>query len=379
MAIHALFAGLSLALIGAVLFDCFETMILPRPVTRKLRPVRVFYRFLWSAWRSGARWFRQRQRREVFLSLFGPLSVLLLFMTWAALLMVGFGTLHWSSGTVLRPAVERSPLGSYLYLSGTTFFTLGYGDVTPVDALGRLLAVIESGMGFGFMAVVIGYLPVLYQAYAIRERTIGLLDARAGSPPTAGEFLTRLADAGRWDAAQDFEREWEGWSADLLDNQLAFPVLAYYRSQHANQSWVTTLAFILDTSALLLVDDRKPDRYQYRLTFAMARHAAVDLSLIFWVPPRPPAIDRLPRDRLAELLKLLAPDGEPPRDLDAADITLSELRAMYEPFLIGLSEYFELPAMMPEKAVVDNWQTSAWLKRTPGISSLPGKETEHFG
>ena len=136
-------------------------------------------------------------------------------------------------------------------------------------------------MGFGFMAVIIGYLPVLYQAFSHREQVIALLDARAGSPPTAGELVRRLAKTGRVMHVDSLLWEWERWSADLLESQLSFPVLAYYRSQHDNQSWLTGLTAMLDTCAVLLANVSDVNRYQAQITFAMARHAAVDLTLIF--------------------------------------------------------------------------------------------------
>src|SRR5207249_10659172 len=155
--------------------------------------------------------------------------------------------------------------------------TLGYGDVVPTGAWGRSLAVAEAGIGFGFLAVVISYLPVLYQAFSRREITISLLDARAGSPPSAGELLRRLAHARSLAGVGPLLVEWERWSAELLESHLSFPVLSYYRSQHDNQSWVAALTTILDTSALLIAGVDGPDGHQARLTFAMARHAAVDL------------------------------------------------------------------------------------------------------
>ncbi len=190
---------------------------------------------------------------------------------------------------------------TYLYFSGTTFFTLGYGDVVPTAAWGRALSVAQAGLGFGFLAVVLSYLPVLYQAFSRREITISLLDARAGSPPTAGELLRRLA-AGRGLAGLGpLLAEWERWAAELLESHLSYPVLSYYRSQHDNQSWVGALTAVLDTSALLIAGVDGPDGYQARLTFAMARHAAVDLSMVSETPPRPPASDRLPAAALARL------------------------------------------------------------------------------
>ena len=192
-------------------------------------------------------------------------------------LITGFALLHWSLGTVLS---ERAAgLGTYSYFSGTTFFTLGYGDLVMTDGTGRALSVVEAGLGFVFLAVIITCLPVLYQAFSRREIGILLLDARAGSPPTAGELLRRLADGRNSAGVGLFLVEWDRWAAGLLESHLSFPVLSCYRSQHEYQSWVGTLTAILDTSSLLIAGVDGPDGYQARLTFAMARHAAVDLAM----------------------------------------------------------------------------------------------------
>src|SRR5262249_42754273 len=160
-------------------------------------------------------------------------------------LIAGFAFLHWSLGTYLqRPGDAPSGLPDLLYFSGTTFFTIGYGDMVPQHGLGRFLAVFEGGVGFGFLAVVIGYLPGLYQAVSRREGTISLLDARAGSPPSAGQLLLRVAPHYNESAAYDTLVEWERWSAELLESNLSFPVLSFYRSQHDNQSWVGALTTI---------------------------------------------------------------------------------------------------------------------------------------
>ena len=80
-----------------------------------------------------------------------------------------------------------------VYHSGETFFTLGYGDIVPTSGGARALSVIEAGMGFAFLGVVIGYIPVVYASFSRREIQISMLDARAGSPPSAAELLVRLA------------------------------------------------------------------------------------------------------------------------------------------------------------------------------------------
>ena len=167
-----LIALASVALILLVLRDAFEAMLLPRRVTRQFRFARLFYVYSWRPWAALAGLFRPSKRRNTFLSLYGPLSILVLFGFWAVGLIVGFALLQWSLGSPLHGPDGRPAWAIYGYFSGVTFFTLGYGDVTPVEPLGRFLAVVESGIGFGFLAVVISYLPVLYQAFSRREVTI---------------------------------------------------------------------------------------------------------------------------------------------------------------------------------------------------------------
>jgi hypothetical protein len=373
-------AVVCVALIALVLLDAFESMILPRRVNRFLRLTRIYYLSLWAACRAVACRMPPGKRREQFLSIFGPLSMLGLFTAWAVLLIVGFAAVHWSLGTNLN-ADQRVDFPTYLYLSGVTFFTLGYGDITPQTDLGRLLAVIEAGVGFGFMAVIIGYMPVLYQAFSRREVSISLLDARAGSPPSAAELLLRLAQSRRVTAVDTLLAEWERWSAEVLESHLSYPSLTFYRSQHDNQSWLAALTMILDTCSFVIAGVDGADPYQAQLTFAMARHTTVDLALVFRSPPRAPA-DRLPRERLNELRTRLRAAGLVLAEGEAVDAKLAELRGLYEPFVNALADalLFRLPPIVPDKPPLDNWQSTAWTARAPGFAKLLRNQgvDEHF-
>jgi hypothetical protein len=373
----------ALLMIGVVLLDAFEAMILPRRVTHAFRFARFYYRVGWWVWEAVARLIPPGRRRHTFLSVFGPLSMLALFIVWFAGLIAAFALLHWSLDTPISvpPGTEVS-YGTYVYFSGTTFFTLGYGDIVPLGSLGRVLSVVEAGLGFGFLAVVISYLPVLYQAVSQREIAISLLDARAGSPPTAGELLRRMAAGSGLATLPELLAGWERWAAEVLESHLSYPVLSFYRSQHDNQSWVATLTVMLDTCALLIAGGDGSCGYQARLTFAMARHAAVDLGLIFQARALPPEVDRLPEAALARLRQSLGTAGLPL--LEGAGVTkaMTELRGLYEPFVNALAVKFRfaLPPFQPEAPPVDNWQTSAWMRRSPGLGGLPtaGAADEHF-
>ena len=248
-----LFTLLGIAIILSVLIDAFETTVLPRRVTHRFRFARFYYLGTWRVWRVIALRIPSRKWRESFLSLFGPLSLLGLLITWVFCLILGFGLVHWSNGTHLQLPDNDQSFSTYFYWSGGTFFTLGYGDITPITVIGRVLAVAEAGLGFGFLAVIIGYLPVISQTFSRREVLIGMLDARAGSPPSAAELLTRAARSGDIGQIDSFLAECERWAAELLESHLSFPLLSYYRSQHDNQSWLSSLTTILDACAVLTV------------------------------------------------------------------------------------------------------------------------------
>jgi hypothetical protein len=346
--------------------DAFEEIILPRRVTRRFRFARFFYRFTWR-WRSSvAKRIPNNRQRETYLNTFGPRSVLLLLGVWAVGLITGFAMVQYGLQDRLNVGPGAAPFSSYLYMSGTTFFTLGLGDVIALGPKGRALVVIEAGIGFGFLAGLISYLPIIYQAFSRREVNISLLDARAGSPPSAGELLRR--NGGDMPVLASLLGDWEKWSAELLESHLSYPFLMYFRSQHANQSWLAALTTILDACALIMAGvDGGPQR-QAQLTFAKARHAVVELSQNF-IPSRPAlAPDRLPASSLSVLEKILAETGVPLREFGTEE-RLRELRRMYEPNVQALSNYFvtSLPLWFRIGEAPDSWQLSGWQTSIPSI------------
>ena len=377
-----LLAGLGVAIILIVLGDAFETIVLPRRVTRPVSLARLFYQCTWLSWSVAVRSISSGKRQETYLSFYGPLSLLLLLILWATGLIIGFALLLWASGSAIKTPEGTATFSSYLYLSGTSFFTLGLGDVIPNSPLARGLIAFEAGMGFGFLALVIGYLPVLSQSFSRREVNISLLDARAGSPPTAAEMLRRHSHDRGLEDLQKLFHEWERWSADLLESHLSYPVLAYFRSHHDNQAWLGALTAILDASAFAIVSLEGPCERQAQLTFAITRHAIVDLAQLFNCPPHKPKHDRLPLDELSRIRTTLTEAGLKLREGNVVDQKLSELRRMYEPYIYSLSNYLKIaiPPWLPKAGHIDNWQTSAW-GRSKGfqIDDLLGEgHDEHF-
>ncbi len=350
--------------LSIVLFDAFQTIILPRRATGRFRLTRLFYIATWYPWRFFARRLPNPRRREMILGYYGPLSLIFLLVVWAAVMVLGFAFIFLSIGSPFNDPAHSSSFSTDLYVSGTTIFTLGLGDVTPHSPLARVLLILESGTGFGFLAVVMGYFPVLYAAFSRREVSISLLDARAGSPPTAAELMRRHSYDGAAEALSTLLVEWERWSAELLESHISYPLLCYFRSQHNNQSWLSALTAILDASSLLIAGVRGLEARQAQLTFAMARHALVDLSQIFNRRPISNAPDRLPAARCRQLYDLLSATGMELCYDDASRDRLRQMRALYEPYAEALSRFLlmPLPQWFSDELRRDNWQTVARLR-----------------
>src|ERR1043166_6410924 len=356
-------ALLGVLLVLTILWDAFETIILPRRVTRRLRLTSLFYRSMWSPWSGFAKLLTSKKRREQHLGLFGPLSLIFLLGFWATGVIFGYAIISWSLAEKLHTS-DVVDFWTYVYLSGTNFFTLGYGDVTPTEPLGRALAVVVAGTGFAMLAIVIGYLPVVYQAFSRREVNISLLDQRAGSPSSPAELLRRHAASGSTDDLNEFLSSWERWAAELLESHLSYPVLCYFRSPHDNQSWLAAMTTILDTCALVIVGLSESPAWQARLTFAMARHAIVDIAQVFRTAPkaRDACAGRLSPADFQRMLSIVRPDQDWTRDITDAERKLTEMRDMYEPYVVALAEYLAmpLPPWILSEHAIDNWKTSAW-------------------
>src|SRR5579862_4408339 len=367
--ILARFAGAFL--IATVLWEAFETIVLPQRTLRQLRLARIFYVATWRLWLFLSRAVRRSRQREIFLALFGPLAVLMLLVMWGVALIIGFALIDW---TIRDQFSLSAPMGiaGWIYYSGASFFTVGANDISARTMAARFLTIAEAGIGFGFLAVTITYLPVLYGAFSRRERNISMLDARAGSPPTALELLRNYSRGDSWKDLERFLGDWEGWAADLLETHMSYPLLGFFRSQHHNQSWVGSLVAILDACSWMLAAAEDFPERQTQLTFAMCRHALVDLAQVFhvspeWSPKRP-----ITAQVYAQLVEQLGGSCLRIKDSAARREHLEALVGAYEPFAHALAARFALalPDWIPKSGSKQNWSTSAWGPVQPEVLKM---------
>lgn len=357
-----MFAIVGFVVIAIVLLDALETIVLPRTVKRNLRLATVYFALLSKGFVAIGN-LKPSPRRNQILVAFAPVSLIFLIVLWAVSLVFAFGLIGF--GLQLRMVAHGAlSLSDYLYFSGVTFFTLGFGDLAPATTPGRFFAVAEAGTGLGFLALLIGYVPVVYQTVARREVAMLLLDSKAGSNPSAFELIRRHAEADAFVELVELLKDWERTSAELLESMLSFPFTAFYRSQHDEWSWLRSLTCVLDASALMIAcapEDAswaKELRFQAKATFAMARHAVVDIEYILGAPPNT-SVERLTPPQLAAIRSQFGVClALTPANLDH----LAELRRMYEPNVLGLAHLMivDLPEWAPRESTPDNWETSAW-------------------
>jgi len=312
-------------ILATTLLDVFRTLVMPRAARGRFRLTRIVFLGLWVPWRWIALRAKTAQGRERILAAASPASLFALLIIWAALTVLAYALILWSP-PFLGDLRGGHSFGSILYLSGASLFTLGYGDVVEAGA-SRAIVVIEGANGLGLVAVVIGYLPVLYQAFNRREVGVLLLDARAGSPPSGAELLRRAGGHGVRGPLPTLFREWERWAADVLESHLSYPSLAFFRSPHDDTSWLTSLGAVLDAATLVVssVDDDECTEAA-RMLYATGTHAVTDLFYYFRLDERAGVIERAEFD---EVLGKLREAGVPLKPADRAWPLFREMREAY--------------------------------------------------
>jgi hypothetical protein len=342
---------IGLAMIVVLLLDIFRAIVLARRARGDFRLTQAFYSAIWPIFVAIGRRTESGRRREAFLGIFGPLSLLLLFLAWALSLILAFALVRYSLSAW---DADLRHFSNDLYESASSFLTIGAAQTT--QRFVRWLNVLEAGLGFSFLALVISYLPVFYQSFARRELHISLLDARAGSPPSAAEILARYGSyAGQMERRLE---AWEEWAADLMQDELSYPMLAYFRSQHLNQSWVSTLVAITDVSALISLSANSELQRQAEITFRMGRHALTDSTDVLGVKPSQRVQDRLSRGDFERIREAIRRSHSP---IDCSLLRyerVTELMKLYEPYSVALSSHLliALPPWIPDEKSSDNWR-----------------------
>jgi hypothetical protein len=372
---HLVLGLVCLVGLAFLLAEFFSVFLMPRRVRRDPAIARAVLRVLWIPWRAGAG-LLPRASADTTLGIFGPLGLLAILAILSAGIILCFSGLHWAVSTRLG-STHVADFGDDLYFSAAAF-TSATSPSTPINGLGKTMQIVEAATGLGLLAISIGYLPALFQAFSRRETAVARLDPRAGSPPSPGRLLERSGQRGGWADLDEYLLEWETWTADLMETHLAYPILGYFRSQHLNQNWLAALTTIVDASAYALAYGSDSHTEAAELTFRIGRHALGDLAHTFSTrrlerDPEPRERERLSRDDLAELRSRLEGSGlHSEVDEETCAHRLEELRASYEPYAIAIARHLalELPDWLPRGEARDAWPTPEHPIR-PATRSTP--------
>src|SRR2546429_7141022 len=292
---------IGIGIVAYILNDLCQSVVVPRPTPGRYRPTRWVVRPGWRAWRAMGLRARSSDARERFLGTFAPLVVVILLVVWLSGLVLGFGFIFYGLRDYLHPPIDG--FQTALYFAGTSVLTIGFGDIVATSGLTRLLALVAGGTGLGTIALAISFLFSLYASFQRRTILIVTLDARAGAPPSGVSLLETMAKYDMMDELPRLFADWEKWGAEVLDSHLAYPVLAYFRSSHDNESWVSALGAVLDASTLLLTTVVDGPRGPAKMMFAMGTHLVEDLSRFFRIArDHDPGVERYEFDQARERL-----------------------------------------------------------------------------
>lgn len=330
---------LGIAVVFYILNDVFQSVVVPRPTPARYRLTRWVVRPGWRAWRAIGLRTSSSGERERLLGVFAPLVVVVLLLLWLSGLILGYGLIFYGLRAQLHPVVQDFPTA--LYFAGTSVLTIGFGDFVATSGLARLLALTAGGTGLGTIALAISFLFSLYASFQRREILIVTLDARAGAPPSGVNLLETMAKLGMVDDLPRFFSEWEKWGAEVLDSHLAYPVLAYFRSSHDNESWVSSLGAVLDATTLILTTVLDGPRGPAKMMFAMGTHLVEDLARFFRIESdHDPGVERYEFDQARERLAAAGWSLLGPEESWAA---FSRLRAQYAVALNNMAKWWAAP------------------------------------
>jgi len=327
-----------LGLVLLTLVDAIGTLVAARGLTGRWRPTRQFYWLTWRAWRGIGRRLGPR-RQESFLSVYAPLTLLMLLGMWLVGLLIGWSLVYLAGEHQLRGATGY---GSLVYYSGTCLLTLGFGDILAQSTALRLAALAEAGTGVATMALAISYLPALYASYGRRESRLLTLDDPSGERIQPTAIITIWAPGGDVDRLYRFFGEWEHWTADILESHVSYPMLALFRSQHRGQSWITALGVVLDAAALTCAVVPGADLREPYFMYRRGRRALHEIAIRLPQSSHPDApMERWQFDYAYQRVEAA---GLPVRDPDEAWNRLMEYRSTYGSTLQALIDYLLAPA-----------------------------------
>ena len=241
------FAGIVGLLLQLLILDAaIRTFLLPRVANVRLS--RWVAKLVGAIFRMIARTSKSYPVRDRILSLYASIVLLSYQTLWLVVSLLAFSLGFIAAGA---PSFFLA-----LKLSGSSLFTLG---TTTAQGDLAVLQFIEAAVGLTLLALLIAFIPTLYSAFQRREFSVSRLSVRAGIPATPWGVLEIAKSVESFERLDELWREWEQWFIEVGETHTTLPILNYYRSPNANQTWIGSAATVLDAAALFnAAVDAKP-------------------------------------------------------------------------------------------------------------------------
>lgn len=326
------------ALVIWILNDVFQSVVVPRP-TPGIRPTTILTRVTWPLWRGLGQARSSSAERDRVLAQYAPLLLVALLGLWILGLIFGYGLiLH-----AVRSQVTPAPADVFeaAYLAGTSLLTIGFGDMVGAGPAARAVTIVAAASGLGVMALSISFIFSLFASFQRREALVVTLDQRAGAPPSGVRLLETMAHEGMRDDLARLFADWEHWAGEVLDTHVAYPILAFFRSSHDNESWVGALGAVLDAATLVVTTVEDGPKGPAKMLWAAGNHLVEDMALLF----RLPHDDELgvERSEFDDARARLAAAGYHLAEAEASWRAFGKVRASYASSLNALARHWSAP------------------------------------
>ena len=365
--VRALSFPLGLIVVLLTLSSAIRTFVLPRssrdPITR----------FIFKISRRLFRWITQKsvtyEQRDRIMALYAPVTLVMLPAIWLTLVACGYTLMYWSVG------IPR--LSDAFKLSGSSLLTLGFeNSELPVSVL---LEFSEAAIGLVLVALLIAYLPTMYNAFSQRESAVAMLEVRAGSPPFCVEMLLRYHRLHRLEDLHDVWLQWERWFVHLDETHTSLAPLTFFRSPQPERSWVTAAGAVLDAAAMAASVLDIPKDSQCDLCIRAGYIALRRICDFFRIPynPTPSADDpiSISREEFDEAYDQLVEQGLPVvADREQAWRDFSGWRVNYDIPLLALASLTMAPyAQWSSDRSLMFYRNQPWVRRKNGAADTVEK------
>lgn len=330
MAFRVVAFGVGVLLVIFMGDSALRTFVLPRAASPRI--TRTVFLVTRRVFNLILRFRKTYEQRDAVMALFSPICLLLLPGVWLGMLMTGFTLMFW--------AFDSGSWHDAYASSGSSLLTLGFLEHSDYTRL--TISFVEASLGLGLLALLISYLPTIYNSFSRREVLVAQMSVRAGTPPTAVDLLRRAQLINRINDLDEIWLAWQTWFSEVEETHTSLAALVFLRSPRPDRSWVTAGGAVLDAASLHLSVVDVPRAPQAALCIRSGFLSFRAIAGFFGVPydddPSPTDPISLDRSEFDDAVARLREVGVPlVADLEQAWVDFRGWRVNYDQPLLGLA------------------------------------------